>query len=99
MFLDFHQQFGCQCIVETHSEYIIRRAQVLVAEGTRNKAFSLESNPFKIYYFPDDDSSPYDMIFKENGRFVRNFGPGFVDVAGESNLALLDLADIIVRKK
>ncbi len=98
MFLDFYDQFGCQCIVETHSEYIIRRAQVLVAEGIRKKAFSLDDNPFKVYYFPDDDSSPYDMIFKENGRFERNFGPGFVDVAGESNLALLDLATLFDRK-
>ena len=99
MFLDFYDQFGCQCIVETHSEYIIRRAQVLVAEGIRKKAFTLEDNPFKVYYFPDDDSSPYDMTFKENGRFERSFGPGFVDVAGESNLALLDLATFFDRKK
>ena len=99
MFLDFYDQFGCQCIVETHSEYIIRRAQVLVAEGIRKKSFSLEDNPFKVYYFPDDNSSPYDMTFKENGRFERSFGPGFVDVAGESNLALLDLATLFDRKK
>ncbi len=99
MFLDFYNQFGCQCIVETHSEYIIRRAQVLVAEGIRKKAFSLEDNPFKVYYFPDDDSSPYDMTFKENGRFERSFGSGFVDVAGESNLALLDLATLFDLKK
>lgn len=99
MFLDFYEQFKCQCIIETHSEYIIRRSQVLVAEGIRKKAFSLEDNPFKVYYFPDDGSSPYDMAFKENGRFERNFGPGFVDVAGESNLALLDLAMLFDRKK
>lgn len=99
MFLDFYTRFNCQCIVETHSEYIIRRAQVLVADGIRKKAFSLDDNPFKVYYFPDDDSSPYDMTFKENGRFERNFGPGFVDVAGESNLALLDLATLFDRKK
>lgn len=99
MFLDFYEQFGCQCIVETHSEYIIRRAQVLVAQGIRKKAFSLDDNPFKVYYFPDDESSPYDMTFKENGRFEKSFGPGFFDVAGESNLALLDLATLIDQKK
>lgn len=99
LFLDFYDQFGCQCIVETHSEYIIRRAQVLVAEGIRKKVFTLEDNPFKVYYFPDDDSSPYDMTFKENGRFERSFGPGFVDVAGESNLALLDIATLFDWKK
>lgn len=99
MFLDFYEQFKCQCIIETHSEYIIRRSQVLVAEGIKNKAFTLEDNPFKVYYFPDDETSPYDMEYKENGRFGRTFGPGFLDVAGNSNLALLDLSNLTGRKK
>lgn len=99
MFLDFYERFKCQCIIETHSEYIIRRSQVLVAEGIRNKAFALDENPFRVYYFPDDESAPYDMEYKEDGRFGRNFGPGFLDVAGKSNLALLDLANLTGRRR
>ena len=99
MFLDFYARFGCQCIIETHSEYIIRRSQVLVADGFKSKSFTLDSNPFKVYYFPDDDSCPYDMEYKENGRFGKNFGPGFLDVAGNSNLELLDLANLTRRTK
>ena len=95
MFLDFYRQFGSQCIIETHSEYIIRRTQVLVAEGIRKNEFSLENNPMKVYYFPDNGQPPYDMCFKQTGRFERDFGPGFFDVAGNSNLELLDLASLI----
>ena len=99
MFLDFYKRFNCQCIIETHSEYIIRRSQVLVAEGIKNKAFTLMDNPFRVYYFPDDGSRPYDMEYKGNGRFGKTFGPGFLDVAGNSNLALLDLASLTSLRK
>lgn len=92
MFLDFYLNYGCQCIIETHSEYIIRRSQVLVAEGIRTNSFTLGSNPLKVYYFPDNGSAPYDMSFKENGRFEKSFGQGFLDVAGKLNLNLLDLS-------
>ena len=94
MFLDFYLEFGLQSIIETHSEYIIRRSQVLVAKGLRSKKFSLEDNPFKVYYFPDN-ADPYDMGYMENGRFSNKFGPGFMDVAGDSNLELLDLTSLI----
>lgn len=94
MFLDFYQEFGLQSIIETHSEYMIRRSQVLVAKGLRSKKFSLDDNPFKVYYFPDN-ADPYDMGYMENGRFSNKFGPGFMDVAGDSNLELLDLTSLI----
>ena len=65
-------------VVETHSEYIIRRSQIIVkASYARN-----ESNPFRVYYFPsnnDKKKEPYDMLYQSNGRFVEKFGNGFTD--------------------
>lgn len=91
MFLDFYKTFNCQTIIETHSEYLIRRSQVLVAKGIRKGSLSLANNPFRVYYFPDDKRMPYDMGYKENGRFVHRFEPGFNNVAGDSNLELFEL--------
>lgn len=65
-------------VVETHSEYIIRRSQIIVkASFARN-----EPNPFRVYYFPshsDKKKGPYDMVYQPNGRFVEKFGKGFTD--------------------
>lgn len=94
MFLDFYLEFGLQSIIETHSEYMVRKSQVLVAKGLRSKKFTLDDNPFKVYYFPEN-ADPYDMVYLENGRFANKFGPGFMDVAGDSNLELLDLTSLI----
>ena len=97
MFLDFYLKYGCQSIIETHSEYMIRRTQLLVANGIKEGHFSLESNPLKVYYFPDKDGLPYDMLFNERGRFEHDFGPGFLDVSGKINLELLDLSSVITK--
>lgn len=70
-------------IVETHSEYLIRRSQVLVAEEHYADEEMLEKeNPFKVYYFPKD-GTPYDMIYRLNGHFEEAFGEGFFDEAGK----------------
>ena len=62
-------------IVETHSEYFIRKTQALVS-GFSEEQF--KDNPFAIYYFGHDGSA-YDLGFKKSGRFERDFGPGFFD--------------------
>lgn len=72
-------------IVETHSEYLIRRSQVLVAEEHYVDENKLEEkNPFKVYYFPTE-GLPYDMKYCLDGCFEEEFGTGFFDEA--SNLA------------
>lgn len=71
-------------VVETHSEYLIRRTQVLVAEAHYKVEEELElHNPFKVYYFPEN-GIPYDMGYRIDGFFSESFGSGFFDVA--SNL-------------
>lgn len=85
-----------QFVIETHSEYLVRRTQVIVAEGVQ-KASSGESphtdidfwnHRFKVYYFPENDI-PYSMDYRSNGQFEHPFGAGFYDEAGKNYRALL----------
>ena len=62
-------------IVETHSEYFIRKIQALVS-GFSEEQF--KDNPFAVFYFTRDGGA-YDLGFKKSGRFERDFGPGFFD--------------------
>lgn len=78
---DINSKFGLRFIIETHSEYLIRRSQVLVAEQCQNDSSWIVNNPFKIYYFPND-GIPYDMVYQTNGHFEESFGEGFFDEAG-----------------
>lgn len=77
-------------IIETHSEYLIRRSQVLVAE---NKLESkTNQNPFRIYYFNDEgDKKHYKIDYDEDGILKKNFGNGFFDEASSNTLKLLRL--------
>jgi predicted ATPase len=69
LFLDAYDSFGIRFILETHSEYMIRKSQLL----------SLENKFFSLYYF--DKEAPYQMKYLENGKFDKSFGEGFVDIA------------------
>ncbi len=70
---------GIKIVVETHSEYIIGRSQVICKACYKRN----EPNPYRVYYFPSgsqqSDTKPYDMIYHSNGKFEREFGPGFTD--------------------
>lgn len=67
-------------IVETHSEYFVRRSQVLVAESGFDRLMLKRNNPFRVYYFPVE-GLPYDMKYQTNGYFEEPFGEGFFDEA------------------
>ena len=87
MFLEAYQMMDLHFIIETHSEYMIRKSQLIVAENY-NTEESLRNNPFKVYYIPSDDK-PYDLQYTPSGRFANKFGEGFFDEA-----AMLDMAII-----
>ena len=89
-------RYGFYFIIETHSEYLIRRSQVIVKEGNMyNSSLSFDDekslfgpyfyNPFKVIYFPENGQPPYDMLYRTDGKFSNEFGTGFFDEA--SNLA------------
>ena len=76
-------KLGVNVLVETHSEYLVRRSQVLVAEAKYKDEQELaEKCPFKVYYLPEAGTGiPYDMEFRTDGRFKQDFGDGFYDEA------------------
>jgi hypothetical protein len=90
LFLEVKQKYNINFLIETHSEYILRRSQVLVAENEFEVAPN--ENPFRVYYFPNEkDKMPYRLGYEKDGSFNRNFGNGFFDEASLSTLELLKL--------
>ncbi len=77
MFYDAYKQFGIRFILETHSEYLIRKTQAII-----NRTNDLEA--FKLYYI-DNSKGIHEMRYREDGKFIDEFGPGFFDES--SNLA------------
>ena len=75
-------------LVETHSEYLIRRTQVLVAEMNLTEEELEKQNPFKVYYFPHNGSA-YDMKYLPSGRFDNKFDEGFFDESAKWHMEIL----------
>lgn len=84
--------YRINCIVETHSEYLIRKMQVIASEFARSKNLKdedMEDNcPIAVYYFPKD-RHPYQMDMRSNGAFINDFGAGFFDEAAKLHLQIL----------
>jgi len=89
LFYEINEKYNIRFIIETHSEYLIRRAQVLVGEmECKNQEEVDKKNPFKIFYFPSN-GVPYDMGMAQTGRFINNLDEGFFDVAAKLNLEVI----------
>lgn len=87
MLYDVNQSYGFNFVVETHSEYVVRRSQVIVAKNY-NTDDLLKKNPFVTYFMPEH-GLPYSMGYKTNGRFEERFGSGFFDEASNANMTLI----------
>jgi predicted ATPase len=79
LFLDAYYKFGHRFVIETHSEYIIRKLQAHVGKG------KVDPNLIKIYYF-EMDETVREIKINSDGSLSDSFGPGFIDEA--QNLAL-----------
>ncbi len=89
LFFEINEKYKIRFIVETHSEYLIRKAQVLVGDMECNAQEEVdEKNPFKVFYFPSN-GIPYDMGMAPTGKFIRNFDEGFFDVAAKLNMEVI----------
>ncbi|MBK6915235.1 MAG: DUF3696 domain-containing protein [Ignavibacteriales bacterium] len=64
-------------IIETHSEHIIRKIQVLIAQG------KLSKEKVAVYYFDKDEktgiTSIKEMEMEDNGFFKEPWPDGFFD--------------------
>ena len=85
-FVEVNQKFNIQIIVETHSEYLIRKLQFLTGKG------DLTAGATYIYYFyhpaniPKDETQVKKININRNDNLSDNFGKGFFDEA--DNIAL-----------
>lgn len=90
MLIDAYRTFGINFIVETHSEYLIRKLQYLVAK--QEKGLEIKSEDVVIYYFKNPDTLQVNenqfnkITIDENGLIDDGFGTGFIDEA--DNLAI-----------
>ncbi|MCK0179674.1 AAA family ATPase [Flavobacteriaceae bacterium S0862] len=81
-FHELNKKYKLNFIIETHSEYIIRRSQVFTKKEEYGDKDSLNPNPFKTFYFPIDDS-PYEMRYRKDGAFMDEFRKGFFEVSSD----------------
>ena len=86
LFYEVNRDYGFRFIIETHSEYLIRRSQIIVGENYPTQE-SLKDNPFKVYYFPSE-GEPYDMGYRTTGSFSEPFGSGFYDEAAKMDMEI-----------
>jgi predicted ATPase len=85
LFHEVYTDHNINFIIETHSEYLVRKTQLIV------KKFEYEiapnENPFSVLYFNNDDTQ-WIMQYREDGKFKNTFGKGFYD---ESNNLTFEL--------
>lgn len=84
MFAEAQREYNIHFIIETHSEYFIRRLQLRVAEK------KIPVNDVSVIYV-DENSLPYNMGLAETGKFSQEFGSGFFDEADNAAIELFDL--------
>jgi predicted ATPase len=86
-----YQRFGIHFILETHSEYLIRKLQYLTAKG------EIKEGDVNIYYYNDDryvtkeEPKVKKIKIDEYGGLTDSFGPGFFDEATKLQFELLKL--------
>lgn len=89
--LDAINTFEVRFIIETHSEYLIRKTQILTAEKKINP------NDTIIYYFNpiskniDEEKQIIKINIEPNGSLNNDFGSGFFDEATNLKFELLKL--------
>ena len=88
MFVETYQKYGINFTIETHSEYLIRKLQVLVAD----KENAITSNDVSLNYVEKDEngvSHNRQIKILEDGRLSETFGAGFFDEATGLSMHLL----------
>lgn len=93
LFFEVNNKYNIEFVIETHSEYMIRRSQVLTAEFDFNTiAGDLDLLPFSTLYFPSEEvDEAYSMGYQSDGTFQKSFGSGFFDASSSSTLELIKL--------
>jgi hypothetical protein len=91
MFVKASNLFGIQFIIETHSEYLIRRLQYLTAKkeiSPKDVSIYYFNNPEKI---PNGEKQVNKIEIRSDGILKQDFGSGFYDQATNSTYDLFRL--------
>ena len=93
MFEEAMTEYNIHFIIETHSEYLLRRTQYMVASAHyKNEEDLKEKCPLKVYYIPENGTA-YDMQYQINGKFTQSFGEGFFDEADKWVMKMYELEE------
>lgn len=88
MFVECYNKYNIQLIIETHSEYLIRKLQYLTAKK------DVSTDLTRIYYFNNPDTlttgekQVKEINIEEDGNLTDSFGSGFFD---EADIISLDI--------
>ena len=97
LFVLAQKTFGIRFILETHSEYLIRRLQILTA--LKEHEYHLETDETALYYFypPDEVPRGKEQVSRihilEDGRLDKPFGSQFLDMSDEQMMDLYDVME------
>ncbi|QDO95306.1 AAA family ATPase [Formosa sediminum] len=92
LFCDAFLKFGCYFLIETHSEYLIRKIQYLIASKK-----GIVSGNVAVYYLydpnfiPEGEEQVYKLDIRNDGFMNNDFGEGFFDEASNLSLGLINL--------
>lgn len=92
LFVEASKKFGIQFIIETHSEYFIRRLQYLTARK------DIQPKDISIYYFNNPARIPHGekqinkIEIRPDGNLSQELGTGFLDEADNLAIKLLILS-------
>ena len=97
--IDAHRKFGINFIIETHSEYLIRKFLYLAADKIEagKDEFDISNEDVVMYYFndPENLSENQEQIIKlkvdTDGSLDNEFGEGFIDEADTLAIDLFNL--------
>jgi len=95
MFVEAYQKYNIHFVIETHSEYLIRKLQVMVADN----ATKLKASNVSLNYVDKDErgvATNRKIEILEDGRLSEPFGPGFFD---EADTLAMNLMKYKARRK
>ena len=90
VFVEAYKTYNIRFIIETHSEYLIRKLQLMVAGKERG----LTAKEVSVNYIEKNDegsASNRKIDILEDGRLSEPFGPGFFDEASGLSMHLLKM--------
>jgi predicted ATPase len=96
LYMDAYKKYNIHFIIETHSEYLVRKLQTLVAKK------ELTPNEISIHYIYHHDKSKRPagkpqvkkIRIRDDGRLSEPFGSGFFDEADNLAMELLKLKSL-----